>query len=166
MVRFQTPTNNVEESKDVSIRFRNNIMPHFSSVVAGAITDNLGTGATAQKSGAQAWLSLTQGGRGSVDLGNNVFPETASNNRRPLYQTLYPEQYANAAHWPKSQAEYGFTDPQPDPRDGDYTLAASSPLKGIADGGRDPGCDMALVLASVGNRIDDIPDFITLRDPV
>jgi hypothetical protein len=152
-------------ASDCDFTMRNVIFPHAATQTSGVFQEFVLGRTGPQLGAAQAFESMTFGGRGVVNIGNNVMPRGSDSLRRNTYQTLYPEQYATAAHWPSDITGYGFTNATDDPLLGDYTLDAGSPLKGLGDGGRDPGCVMTLIETAVDDILDYVPSFITLTFP-
>ena len=58
----------------------------------------------------------------------------------------FPEQHEPEALWqPQAWNAFGFTTLVDDPYACDLTLRNDSPVKGLAAGGRDPGCDWSLL---------------------
>jgi hypothetical protein len=72
----------------------------------------------------------------------NVWFPVLGGNDRSDYQTPHPEQYSPAALWLSGRVDWV------DFAGRNYTLSSSSPLKGLAAGGRDPGAPTALTNAA------------------
>jgi hypothetical protein len=161
---LQAQYQDLQFARDLSLRFRNNILGHAASGSNNGIRSEGITVTTNNRTGANALSAVTDGGRGEVSFGKNAMSVNGASVNRASFTGLYPEQVADEL-WCDAIDDYGFVAPALKPVEGDWRLAAESPLKGLADGGRDLGADIDLIETAVAGLIENVPSFITLTEP-